>query len=669
MFNPIQTLLAPTQPSANAAQGGATEDQIAELRRYAEALRAGKQPVRHWLQGVSNVAADVMSGYEANKADQMRNRQQQDYISALGGGGNQAPVQADTSTDAVPSAAPISSGGGSAGGTGTRPSGGPEAERAAILSGTWKPAPDYQAGIDSYKQSVAENPALAVPPPGGVTGAKPADLATVLAAIPGGASAAAGGAAPGVRVASLPPSAQTAVDVLAGGGQGSQGAVPAPAGPQVAAPSPGPAGAGTAPQDQVRQMAVGLIRAGMAPAQAITTAAGMVQARQGFLPQHTVNDYGQIVRAAPGQMPQIVGQMPGHPGKPTSMFGMQGFETIGANGVPKFTPTPIPSFGTQGGAPATGQPGSNGAPPGAPALASGPGAAPSGTSPGPPPLPTTADEARTYQDRMAAWKAGQTKSAEEEALLAAKRSPAQQAAELQQIQEKERARIAADTSPEAIEGGARKVALTEQAKEYVKKQQMYEKQAADSQAELPQLNLLKRVIAVPEFYSGIFSKQVGDIKQIADKIGLQPNQTATLMQFAKKLGAAGSLEQIREMGQQGAVRVPEMHMIEKSNFDPENTQESNAAVVEIRARLAQRSMEIADMANKYADAHGGLIDRKFDQQVRDTYRDKPLIQDEELTNFNTLLDRKKPASTERLKALPPGFQIQPPPAPAAPAPP
>lgn len=315
MFNPIQTLLAPpAQP--NAAQGGATEDQIAELRRYAEALRAGKQPVRHWLQGVSNVAADVMSGYEANKADQMRNRQQQDYISALGGGTNQPPVQADTGTDAgtspvVPSAAPISSGG-SAGRSGTRPLGGPEAERTAILNGTWKPAPDYQAGIDSYKQSVAENPALAVPPPGGVTGAKPADLATVLAAIPG-APAAAGGAAPGTRVASLPPSAQTAVDVLAGGG--GQGAPPAAApGAQVAQASPSaPAAApGAAPQDQVRQMAIGLIRGGMAPAQAITTAAGMVQARQGFLPKGRVDEKtGDVWRDTPGQLPQLV--QPGAP--------------------------------------------------------------------------------------------------------------------------------------------------------------------------------------------------------------------------------------------------------------------------------------------------------------------------------------------------------------------
>lgn len=331
MFNPIQTLLAPpAQP--NAAQGGATEDQIAELRRYAEALRAGKQPVRHWLQGVSNVAADVMSGYEANKADQMRNRQQQDYIAALGGGGNQAPVQADTSTDAVPSAAPISSGGGSAGGTGTRPSGGPEAERAAILNGTWKPAPDYQAGIDSYKQSIVENPALAVPPPGGITGVKPADLATVLAAIPGGSMQSAGILAGGTPPDSaLPPHVQTAANILAGGTPNSSveaalpsrsqtasgilaggGTPPQQVAQAIPAPAPGAAGGGTAPQDQVRQMAIGLIRGGMAPAQAITTAAGMVQARQGFLPKGRVDEKtGDVWRDTPGQLPQLV--QPGAP--------------------------------------------------------------------------------------------------------------------------------------------------------------------------------------------------------------------------------------------------------------------------------------------------------------------------------------------------------------------
>lgn len=190
------------------------------------------------------------------------------------------------------------------------------------------------------------------------------------------------------------------------------------------------------------------------------------------------------------------------------------------------------------------------------------------------------------------------------------------------------------------------------------KHQKIEQMAADAQDELPQLQLLQKVVSNPQIYSGLFSEQVAQVDMAGKALGLSSGQTASLIQFAKKLGAAGSLEQIREMGQLGAVRVPEMHMIEKSNYDANNTPEANAAVVELRKRLAERRMEIADMANIYADKNGGRIDRKFDQELRNYYRGKPLVTDDELKKYDELATRKttsvNPVAAPINSMIPPG---------------
>ncbi len=182
-----------------------------------------------------------------------------------------------------------------------------------------------------------------------------------------------------------------------------------------------------------------------------------------------------------------------------------------------------------------------------------------------------------------------------------------------------------------------------QAGNYVKKQEHIEANASTAQAELPQLQLLSKVIQDKNFYSGWAADNVEKVSSAARSLGLSEGQGASLMQFAKKLGSAGSLENIQEMAQYGAVRVPEMHMIEKSNMDINNTPQANAAVVEIRSRLAQRHIDIADMANAYANQHNGQIDRGFDQLVRDYYKNRPLFSAKEVEDYNTLLSGKAAA--------------------------
>jgi hypothetical protein len=188
----------------------------------------------------------------------------------------------------------------------------------------------------------------------------------------------------------------------------------------------------------------------------------------------------------------------------------------------------------------------------------------------------------------------------------------------------------------------------EAGKTYGKKQADIEGIASKAQVELSQLQILKQVLQDPAFRSGEGGDIMAKISSAARNLGLGTGQRASLQEFAKKLGAAGSLENIQEMAQAGTVRVPEMHMIEKSNFSVENTPEANAAVVEVRLRTAQRQMDIARMAQDYADQNGGRIDRHFDKLVRANYADKPLFSDAEVSHYSDLLagsgSRSRPAT-------------------------
>jgi hypothetical protein len=220
-------------------------------------------------------------------------------------------------------------------------------------------------------------------------------------------------------------------------------------------------------------------------------------------------------------------------------------------------------------------------------------------------------------------------------------------------------------TPAQLEAEAQRKNMELQLPAFQKRYESINKMAEDAQTERPQLQLLQRVMDNPKFYSGIFSDKVSDIDQIGKQIGLSSGQTATLLQFAKKLGSAGSLSAIRELVAQGAgaVRIPEMQMIEKSNFDPNNTVESNKAVVEIRARTAQRMEEVADMARNFMRTgtiyHGsaargpGRLTPEFDQMISDHFKKKPLFTDEELDHYNELLLAPKPTAPGGGGAAPP----------------
>lgn len=185
----------------------------------------------------------------------------------------------------------------------------------------------------------------------------------------------------------------------------------------------------------------------------------------------------------------------------------------------------------------------------------------------------------------------------------------------------------------------------EQGRTYAKKFDSINQAAASAQNELPQLQLLQKVMDDPHFYSGFMSHSITQMSAAAKTLGIGSGQAATLAQFASKLGTSGTLENLGELKGLGQIRNPEIELLRQSNFSPENTQAANKAVVDLRARLANRQIEFADQAEQYANAHGGRIDRGFEQNMRDRFADRPLVSPQEYGGFNNLLNGKAGAAS------------------------
>jgi hypothetical protein len=532
-----------------------------------------------------------------------------------------------------------------------------------------------QSYVSQFTNALGAQPALAF------TGE--ATPATAPVPMPGGAPA-------------LPPAAQATVRALASAGSPGDAPAPQPPGPQFAQNAPPGGAAEVPPQVQVRQMAGALIRTGMDPATAIKTATEAVQAHQGFLPTFQRDDYGNIWSQVVGQPPRIVQQGPGK--VVTYDPGVQGvphqryIENLARDpqtGAWRLTQTPFdPNVGGTAPAPITapaaprapalpGTPGttpvvpgavptppnvlSSGTLPAAPAAglpATAPAtssalqpAPPPGTPARPQPPPFTPRPGQSQDDWAREWTNYQ-----------------QNVKEFEEFQKKQ-AQVQAERAPRTPEQMAGELDLEAakgQIPVYQKKYDTITKMANEARDEsLPQLQLLQRLMDAPGFYSGLLAPERANVDQVGKMLGISSGESADLLAFASKLGQSGSLANIRELVAQGAgaIRVPEMNMITKSNFDPVNPTPANKAVVELRIRTAQRMLEVENMAHNFmatgsihpgAAARGpGRLTPEFDKLVADHFKNNPLIKPDEMGRFSEVFLGNKPAAPGALGTAPP----------------
>lgn len=60
-----------------------------------------------------------------------------------------------------------------------------------------------------------------------------------------------------------------------------------------------------------------------------------------------------------------------------------------------------------------------------------------------------------------------------------------------------------------------------------------------------------------------------------------------------------------------------------------NTPEQNRAIVNMYKKAYQRQAEVFDLMNQYRDQNGGVLDYRFNNYLREYYKDKPLFTEEE----------------------------------------
>ena len=175
-------------------------------------------------------------------------------------------------------------------------------------------------------------------------------------------------------------------------------------------------------------------------------------------------------------------------------------------------------------------------------------------------------------------------------------------------------------------------------KSYAEQQFGLDQQAQTAQTESEQLALAEQILKDPRVMNpGTGGPWGASAANAFRQMGIGEGDMATLNQVLQKLGQSASLANIQEMAKYGAVRVPEMQMINKSNYDPNNTPQANLAVVGLRKRLADRQVELADASNDYAKSHGGLIDGGFWRERRAFYKQNPLISQAEMANPSAYL--------------------------------
>ncbi len=128
-------------------------------------------------------------------------------------------------------------------------------------------------------------------------------------------------------------------------------------------------------------------------------------------------------------------------------------------------------------------------------------------------------------------------------------------------------------------------------------------QQAGQQAQqgLPLIDMVRKAVQDPRYYSGFGSNVVLDFKKLQAAIGSDPNAAAAMEIFEK--GRAGDiLNQLKSKLQGlGQVRLAEINLIDRATANPSNTPQGNLAVLNI----IERGYQQVDQMSRIADAYSG----------------------------------------------------------------
>jgi hypothetical protein len=126
-------------------------------------------------------------------------------------------------------------------------------------------------------------------------------------------------------------------------------------------------------------------------------------------------------------------------------------------------------------------------------------------------------------------------------------------------------------------------------------------------------------------------------KQILARIGGDPNGAMTLEAFGKQMAAfinqqTNTLKsEAMEIGGTGRIFAQMVENMQKASPSPDYTPAGNRYLIEVYRRGIQRSVEIADMANRYKNQYGRL-DGNFEAQARTYQINNPMFTEAEVAD-------------------------------------
>lgn len=183
---------------------------------------------------------------------------------------------------------------------------------------------------------------------------------------------------------------------------------------------------------------------------------------------------------------------------------------------------------------------------------------------------------------------------------------------------------------------ANKTNASEQAKMYVKRYESIQDEGQKAFRELPQLEVIQKLMADPKFYSGTGEEYNLAFKRILAALpGGDPNAAVPQEAFRKVVSGniLNSLSQLKGLGQ---IRVAEINLAKEASASTNNTPATNQILVEISKRLHQHSADIADLAQNY---NGGRLDSGFDKIVTQYNREHPLFSDAEIQDWKKIISQ------------------------------
>jgi hypothetical protein len=135
--------------------------------------------------------------------------------------------------------------------------------------------------------------------------------------------------------------------------------------------------------------------------------------------------------------------------------------------------------------------------------------------------------------------------------------------------------------------------------------------------------------------TGWGSDKILTAKQILARFGGDPNGAVTLEAFGKQMAAfinqqTNTLKsEAVEIGGTGRIFSQMVDNMQKASPSPDYTPSGNRYLVEVYRRGIQRSVELADMANRYKNQNGRL-DGNFEAQARTYQINNPMFTPEEV---------------------------------------